>query len=317
MQKRRNCISVNSEIPKNITPMENKSKINRFSNFPLTKIFIGLVAVVVATGAIQAGAQAILKYTSINEDFQNLTVAILTATAAMVTYYFLFRFYEKRKIDELSTSHFLSNSVTGFFTGFLFLSVVILVMYLGKSYTILSFNPVSFLIPALAIGISSAAFEEILFRGIIFRITEEKLGSVWALIISSSFFGFAHLANENSTIFSAVAITIEAGLFLGAAYIYSRNLWLPIFIHFAWNFSEGGIYGAIISGSGLEKSLINNKISGPELLTGGAFGPENSLQSVILGLLIGILFLWMANNKNNLVKPYWKQPKIDISKSET
>jgi uncharacterized protein len=290
--------------------MENKSKLNRFLYFPITKIIIGLVAVVVATVSVQSGAQALLKYTTLNEDFQNLLVAVLAAIAALVSYYYLIKFYEKRKVEELSATHFLQNSFTGFFIGFLFLSIVILVMYFGKSYTILSFNPVSFLIPALALGISSAVFEEILFRGIIFRITEEKLGSVWALIISSSFFGFAHLANENSTLFSAVAITIEAGLLLGASYIYSKNLWMPIFIHFSWNFSEGGIYGAIISGSGLEKSFINSKINGPELLTGGAFGPENSLQAVILGLTVGILFLWIAQKQDKIVNPYWRQTKI-------
>jgi membrane protease YdiL (CAAX protease family) len=291
--------------------MEIKSKTSRFFHFPVTKIVLGIVAVASSTLLVQLGSQAILNQIALNQDFEKLIVAILASSAALATYYFLFKFYEKRKIEELSTSHFLRNSVTGILTGFLFLSVVILIMYFGKAYTIVSVNPVSFLLPALALGISSGIFEEILFRGILFRITEEKLGSVWALVISSSFFGFAHLGNENSTVFSAVAITIEAGLLLGAAFIYSRNLWLPIFIHFAWNFSEGGIYGAIISGSGLEKSLINCKIGGPELLTGGEFGPENSLQSVILGLLVGILFLYMANKQNKLVKPFWKQQKND------
>jgi len=292
--------------------MKNKSKLNRFLHFPVTKIIIGLFAVVAATLLIQFGAQAILKYTALNEDIKNLIVAVLASAAALTTYIYLFKFYEKRTIEELSTSHFGRNSIAGFFIGFFFLSFVILIMYLGKAYTILSLNPVSFLVPALALGISSAVFEEILFRGIIFRITEEKLGTVWALIISSSFFGFAHLANPNSTIFSAIAITIEAGLLLGAAYIYSKNLWLPIFIHFAWNFSEGGIYGAIISGNGLKKSLITCKIDGPDLLTGGAFGPENSLQSVILGLVVGILFIWMANKQHKMVMPFWHQQKSNI-----
>jgi uncharacterized protein len=291
--------------------MENKSKLNRFLHFPLTKIIIALTAIVVATVSVQFGAEAVVKYTSLNEDFRKLVVAIFSAASALATYYYLFKFYEKRKIDELSTSHFLSTSLLGFLIGFFFLSFVILIMYFGNAYTILSFNPVTFLIPALALGISSAVVEEILFRGIIFRITEEKLGSVWALIISSSFFGFAHLANENSTLFSAISITIEAGLLLGASYIYSKNLWLPIFIHFSWNFSEGGIYGAIISGNGLEKSLINSKINGHELITGGAFGPENSLQAVILGLAVGILFFRIARKKNNIVKPFWRLPKID------
>jgi len=291
--------------------LEKKSKFKRFLHYPVTKIIIALVAVIIVTASVQIGAQATLKYTALNEDLQKLVIAILSSAAALATYIYLFRFYEKRKIEELSTSHFGRNSLIGFFTGFLILTVVILVMYIGQAYTILSINPVSYLIPALAIGISSAIFEEILFRGIIFRITEQKLGSVWALIISSSFFGFAHLVNNNSTLFSAIAITIEAGLLLGAAYIYSKNLWLPIFIHFAWNFSEGGIYGAIISGNGLNKSWISSKIEGHDLLTGGAFGPENSLQAVILGLVVGILFLWTANKQHKIVKPYWRKQKID------
>ena len=291
--------------------MENNSRLSRFFHFPVTKIILGLLAVAVATISVQSGFLAILEYIEINEDVENLLVAVLASTAALATYFYLFKFYEKRKINELSSSYFWRNSITGFFIGFLFLSFVMLIMYFGKAYTITSVNPVSFLVPALALGISSAIFEEILFRGIIFRITEEKLGSVWALVISSSFFGIAHIGNENSTFFSAIAITVEAGLLLGAAYIYAKNLWLPICIHFAWNFSEGGIYGAIISGSTLEKSLINCKISGPDLLTGGEFGPENSLQAVILGLLVGIMFLWMAIKQNKFVKPFWKQQKID------
>jgi membrane protease YdiL (CAAX protease family) len=291
--------------------MEKKSKFSRVLHFPVTKIIIGLVAVVAAASILEFGSQAVLKYTSLSEDFQNLIIAILVAAAALAAYYYLFRFYENRKIEELSTSHLGRNAFTGFFTGFLILSVVILVMYFGKAYNIVSINPVSFLIPALALGISSAVFEEILFRGIIFRITEQKLGSVWALVISSSLFGFAHLANDNSTVFSAIAIVIEAGLLLGAAYIYSKKLWLPIFIHFAWNFSEGGIYGAIISGNGLNKSWISSKIEGHDLLTGGAFGPENSLQAVILGLAVGILFLWTANKQHKIVKPFWREQKID------
>ena len=293
--------------------MTNNSKRSRFFHFPVTKIIIGLVLVAVTTISVQSGVQALLRYTVLNEDFISLIAAISAAATALATYIYLFKFYEKRKIEELSISFFWRNSVTGFVTGFFILSIVMLVMYIGKAYTIVSFNPVSFLIPALAIGISSSVFEEILFRGIIFRITEERLGSIWALVISSAFFGIAHMANPNSTVFSAVAITIEAGLLLGAAYVYSKNLWLPIFIHFAWNFSEGGIYGAIISGNGLKKSLVSCKIDGPNILTGGTFGPENSLQAVILGLMIGMLFLWLANKQHKIVRPFWfQQRKSDL-----
>lgn len=250
-----------------------------------------------------------MKYIPFNDDFENLADAIMAA-AALTTYFYLFKFYERRKIAELSRTYFWYNALGVFLIGFLVLSMIILVMCFANAYTILSFNPVSSLLPALAIGISSAIFEEILFRGIIFRITEEKLGSVWALIISSSIFGFGHLANENSTVFSAIAIIVEAGLLLGGAYIYSKNLWLPIFIHFAWNFAEGGIYGAVISRNDLKKSLISSKISGPDLFTGGAFDPENSLQAIFMGLAVGILFLWFSYKQHKIVKPFRHNQKI-------
>jgi len=289
--------------------MKDHSKIFRFFHYPVTRIFVGVFAMVTAALIAQIGMNAILKFTAIGEEYKNLIVAVVTAALTLVTYIYLFKFYERRPITELSTREFTFNALTGFFTGFLILSLVILVMYLGNAYTILSVNPVSFLLPAFSVAVSSAVFEELLFRGVIFRITEQKLGSAWALVISSSIFGFGHLGNPNSTLFSAVAIVIEAGFLLGAAYIYSRNLWLPVFVHFAWNFSEGGIFGASVSGTGISKSLINAGISGNELLTGGSFGPENSLPAVIIGLLAAAMFLWKANKKKTWVKPSWRFKK--------
>ena len=286
--------------------MEKQTKIFRFFHFPLTRIIVGVLTLVAAALIAQLGMNALLKFASIGKELKDLIVAVVTAALTLVTYIYLFKSYERRSIAELSTSGFTFNALTGFLTGFLILSLVILVMYLGNAYTIKSVNPVSFLLPAFSVAVSSAVFEELLFRGVIFRITEEKLGSAWALVISSSIFGFGHLGNPNSTLFSAVAIVIEAGLLLGAAYIYRRSLWLPIFIHFAWNLSEGGIYGTAVSGTGISKSLINPVISGHELLTGGSFGPENSLPAVIIGLLTAALFLWKARKKKTWMKPAWR-----------
>ena len=286
--------------------MHKHSKINRFFHFTVTRVFVGVLIMVAAALIAQIGMNAILKNAAIGEEYKNLAVAVVTAALTLATYIYFFKYYERRTITELSAKDFTFNAVTGFFTGFLILSLVILVMYLGNAYTIKSVNPFSFLLPAFSVAVSSAVFEELLFRGVIFRITEEKLGSAWALVISSSIFGFGHLGNPNSTLFSALAIVIEAGLLLGAAYIYARNLWLPVFIHFAWNLSEGGIYGTAVSGTGISKSLINAGISGNELLTGGSFGPENSLSAVIIGLLAAALFLWKARKRKTWVKPSWR-----------
>jgi len=121
-----------------------------------------------------------------------------------------------------------------------------------------------------------AIFEETLFRGIIFRIVEEKLGSYISLLISAIIFGAAHLLNPDSSITSSLCIGI-VGFMFGAVYIYSRSLWLPIAIHFSWNFVQSGIFGAITSGNEKTGSLFNTHISGAELITGGAFGPEGTI----------------------------------------
>lgn len=140
---------------------------------------------------------------------------------------------------------------------------------------------------------TSAIFEEILVRGIIFRIMEEKLGSYIALIISALIFGALHLANPNATIATAFGLAIQAGLLLGAAFIYSKNLWFPIAIHFAWNFMQSAIYGANVSGNAIKKTLIVSKIEGPDWLTGGEFGPEGSIQATVFCFIatLGLLFL--------------------------
>lgn len=275
--------------------------LNRFFHHPVTRIFVGVFSIVAAVILAQSGANTLLKHTPLTEDIKNLVVAVIAAAAALATYFYLFKFYEKRIIVELSSSRLGIHAVTGFITGFLILSLVILIMYLANAYVVVDVHPVSFLLPAFSLALSSAVFEELVFRGIIFRITETRLGSAWALAISSGIFGFGHLMNPNSNLFSAVAITIEAGLLLGAAYMYARNLWLPIFIHFAWNFSEGGVYGANISGSGLSKSLVSATIQGPDMLTGGSFGPENAVQAVMIGLLVSLLFLWKARKEHKWV----------------
>jgi membrane protease YdiL (CAAX protease family) len=161
--------------------------------------------------------------------------------------------------------------------------------------------------PAIGMAISSGVIEEILIRGIIFRILEEWLGSWIALLLSALIFGFIHIENEGASVLIAVSIAVEAGVLLGAAFMYSRNLWLPIAIHFSWNFVQGGIYGARVSGFKLTDSLVSADITGSELITGGAFGPEGSIQALTLCTLAGIILLYFANKKGNFIQPFWKR----------
>jgi hypothetical protein len=181
------------------------------------------------------------------------------------------------------------------------------VIYLKNGFQVVSVNPVSFIIIPLTVAFTVAIFEEILIRGIIFRIVEEKLGSYISLILSAIIFGALHLMNPESSFISAACVAVEGGLLLGAAYIYSRNLWLPIAIHFAWNFMQSGIFGAITSGNEKTNSLLSTQITGSKLITGGEFGPEGTIQAIIFCLIATIILMTLNTKSNKLIKPYWKR----------
>ena len=126
---------------------------------------------------------------------------------------------------------------------------------------------------------------------VVFRWIDERWNTGVALLISALFFGWMHINNDNATWWSSLAIAIEAGLLLGAAYKWSGTLWVPIGIHWAWNYTQGNIFGLAVSGTNAGTTMLNTTVGGPEIITGGAFGPEASIISVILGFLYTLIFL--------------------------
>ncbi|MFC2665410.1 MAG: CPBP family intramembrane glutamic endopeptidase [Prevotella histicola] len=136
-----------------------------------------------------------------------------------------------------------------------------------------------------------AVSEEIFFRGILFRIINRRWNPWAALVISALIFGGLHIFNDNATFWSSIAIAIEAGSLLGAAYAYSKNLWLPIGIHWIWNYTQGNILGFPVSGGDNVTSVITPEISGPQWFTGGSFGAEASVIAAVIGLLISLWFI--------------------------
>lgn len=95
-----------------------------------------------------------------------------------------------------------------------------------------------------------------------------------------------HLLNPNATLVAAVAITLEAGVRLAAACLLTGRLWLSMGVHFAWNFTQGGIFGAAVSGQA-STGLLRSLLQGPALLTGGDFGAEASAVAVVVCGLFG------------------------------
>ena len=273
-------------------------------NFTLVKILIGFIFCAGIVVFAQIGLSKLLAVTSMEKEEKMLLIGIVVASISIVTYTWLFRFYEKRTITELSIKGIGKNLSLGICLGIALQSLTILVIYLNKGFTVISVNSMLFMLPSLAMAFTSAIFEEILFRGIIFRITEEKLGSYWALIISAVIFGAMHLANPHSSIVAALGLAIQAGLLLAAAYIFSRNLWFPIAIHFAWNFTQSGIFGVSTSGNNMGTSLLTTKIEGAEWFTGGQFGPEGSIQATVFCLIATIVLMLFNHKQRRIIKLY-------------
>jgi uncharacterized protein len=285
--------------------MKNQTTVQKIVHFPLTKMTIGIIVCVGLYGISQFGFGKLLATTTLENDVKNLIVGIFSSLIAIFSYVYLFKIYEKRDITELSTKGIGGHLVKGILLGFVLQALTILVIYVKGGYSVISINPFLYLIPSLTMAFTSAIFEEILMRGIIFRLIEEKLGSYIALIISAILFGAMHLSNPNSSLIAAIGLAIQAGLLLAAAFIYTKNLWFPIAIHFAWNFTQSGIFGANTSGNALNKTLIASKIEGAEWFTGGAFGPEGSIQATIFCLMATIGLLILCQKERKMIKPFW------------
>ena len=148
---------------------------------------------------------------------------------------------------------------------------------------------------------SVAVTEEVLFRGVLFRIMEERTGTVIALILSSLIFGLTHSVNANATLWGVLSIALTGGLLMTAAYVATRSLWLSIGLHFAWNFTHAGIFGVALSGSAeAPQGLLQTTLSGPAVLTGGSFGPEASLIALLVCVVPTVVLLRRAARTGRL-----------------
>jgi len=286
--------------------METLTLKQRTFNSPITKIILALLTFMAVVIIGQQIAVKLLAITPLEKDYRNVLKGLFVSSSAVLSYILFFKKYDKRTVTEFAAKGLAKNLIIGTLIGLVLQSLTILVIYLKGSYSVININPISFIMIPLVIMFTVAIIEEILVRGIIFRIIEEKLGSYISLTISSILFGVLHLANPHSTLISGVCIT-TAGFLMGASFIYSRSLWMPIAVHFAWNFTQSGIFGAITSGNEKTKSLLEAKIQGPEFITGGAFGPERSIQAIIFCIIATIVLMMLSRKANKIIEPYWKK----------
>jgi membrane protease YdiL (CAAX protease family) len=230
--------------------------------------------------------------------------AVIGAAIFFVAYWLFVRFVERRPVEEFAPAPAARELAIGIAIGIAVLTAVVGVMAALGSYRVIGTNGAGVLPLALAIGIFPGFSEEIAIRALFFRLFERWLGTWAALALSAAFFGAGHLFNPGATWIAAVGIAFEAGIMLAGAYMITRRLWAAIGLHAAWNFAEGGIYGTPVSGLKVD-GLLRPWIGGPDLITGGAFGPEAALPAMVVATALGILFLVIAHRQGKFVAPSW------------
>ena len=182
--------------------------------------------------------------------------------------------------------------MVGLLIGMGLIALVVLVVYISGYYTIRSIGKPSVLLTIFIFFVTSAALEEIVFRGIVYRIIETTWGTKSALVTSALLFGAAHILNDHVDFISIISAA-SGGVFLGLLYSLKGRLWLPLAFHASWNWTQAA-FGTVVSGNTDLPTFLDVNLTGPELITGGAFGMENSIITVGLiifssGLVISIL----------------------------
>jgi hypothetical protein len=145
----------------------------------------------------------------------------------------------------------------------------------------------------LALVLLTAAInEELVFRGYPFQRLVDSFGPAGAVMVSSALFGLAHLGNPHHTYIST-ANTMLVGIPLSIAYLRTRSLWMPVGIHFMWNYAQGFLFGLPVSGYTFPTTLLNAQVHGGAWLTGSGYGPEGGLLCT-LAVVGGVLFLFLS-----------------------
>lgn len=171
-----------------------------------------------------------------------------------------------------------------------------------------SYNPVWMLVMA---GFGAAIMEEVLFRGILYRIVEGTLGSWAAVGISALVFGLSHVPNPQGTWQGGIAIALEAGLLFAVLYALTRSLWLVMGVHFAWNMVQGPVLGIVVSGqSGQGSGYLKSTLTGPQWLSGGPFGMEASMVTVALLAALAVWLLVQLHRRQLVVAPFWVRRRL-------
>jgi membrane protease YdiL (CAAX protease family) len=295
--------------------------------FPLVSLVIALLALAAAVFLAEAilalviGLSGHLAKTPTEDQLMALLTGpylvpwtILEIVFSVVAYKLVIRRLGEWPRDDFRLAGAARDGAHGLLAGLLIFSLIVGIAAVIGVYHIVSGGTwASFLTILFSMGIGPGFREELWFRGVLFRFSEEFGGSWFALIVTSALFGLSHLGNHDASWVSTTFIAIEAGLILGAIYMFTRNLWMCMGFHAAWNVTQGFIWDVPVSGFDVH-GLVTARVDGPVLLSGGPFGLEASVIALVCATALGLFYLKKAVDRGHVEQPWWVRRRVQADR---
>jgi membrane protease YdiL (CAAX protease family) len=259
---------------------------SRLMAHPLVRVVLGIVLTFAAVPVVMIVASKLVE-----KPYRVVWPQLLAAVLVWFGYRFYVRRIEKRQPVELARHGMARELGIGLLLGAGLVASTFAILAALGVYRFDGVNAVSImtLVPLAELVLVGMA-EEMVFRGVIFGVTERSLGSKAAIVISALVFSVAHLPNEGVSVVAIAAIAAY-GVMQAAIYMKTRRLWLCIGNHVAWNYCVSQVFSSTVSGHAATDGLLRGEMAGKALLTGGAFGVEGSL--IALLLIVAAAAFWL------------------------
>lgn len=266
-----------------------KSPLARLMAYPLVQIVLGMVLTFGAVPLVMGIASHVVE-----KPYRILWPQLLAALLVWCGYRFYVRHIEKRQPVELAMPGMARELGRGLLLGAGLVVLTFVVLAALGVYQLSGVNSLSvlLLLPLAELVLVGMA-EEMMFRGILFGVTARALGSKAAIVISSLVFALAHLPNAGFSLLAILAIT-SYGVLQAALYMQTRRLWVCIGTHVGWNYCVSQVFSSTVSGHAATDGLLRGELLGNAMLTGGAFGVEASLVTVLLISAVAAYVLRLA-----------------------
>ena len=242
---------------------------------------------------------------SIQEFFYHYLLYYELFSFVIILFLFIFwvKVIEQNTLSSLGfvKRNWLKYLVWGIVISLIQMGVIALVYQVGGIGTFelneLSLEPILFILGLFPFWLLQGGTEEVATRGWLLTRIAARSNLPLAIAISSSLFGILHMGNAGVTFLSVLNIILD-GVLAGLLFIYTDSIWLVVAQHGTWNYVQGNLLGFQVSGTGADASIFSFTMgSGPDWLTGGAFGAEGSIITTLV-LLLSVLIVYLLGERN-------------------